>query len=140
MCIRDRANLFPGGDVDYFSFSGNAGDRVYAATMTSFSANASSDSQLRLIASDGTTEIEFDDDDGSFGSLASSIAGATLPGSGTFYLRVNHFTTATGQLRPYYLYLRLQSGSPTHENEPKDTPDTTLTHTNTDTIWTRPVS
>lgn len=117
-------NIFPNGDVDYFSFTGNAGDRVYAATMTSFSANASADSQLRLIASDGVTEIEFDDDDGSLGLLSSSIAGATLPSAGTYYLRVNHFTAATGQLRPYYLYLRLQSGSPTPETESNDTPAT----------------
>ncbi len=34
-------NVYPNGDQDYFSFSGNAGDRVYAAMMTSFSANAS---------------------------------------------------------------------------------------------------
>ncbi len=118
------ANIFPATDVDYFSFTGNAGDRVYAAVMTSFSANSSSDSQLRLYASDGTTEIEFDDDDGTFGGLASSIAGATLPSAGVYYLRVNHFTASTGQLRPYYLYLRLQNGSPTAEIEANDTPAT----------------
>ncbi|MCB9141397.1 MAG: proprotein convertase P-domain-containing protein [Anaerolineales bacterium] len=116
-------NIYPNGDVDYFSFTGSAGDRVYAATMTSFSANASSDSQLRLYASDGTTVIEFDDDDGSFGSLSSSIAGATLPADGTYYLAVNHFS-ATNQLRPYHLHLRVQSGSPVPESEPNDTPPT----------------
>ena len=116
-------NIYPNADVDYFSFTGAAGDRVYAAVMTSFSASGSTDSQLRLYASDGTTEIEFDDDDGSFGSLSSSIAGATLPAGGTYYLRVNHFS-ATGQLRPYHLHLRVQSGSPTPEVESNDTPAT----------------
>ena len=116
-------NVFPNGDQDYFSFSGNAGDRVYAATMTSFSASASVDSYLTLFASDGTTVIEDDNDNGSFGSTSSSIAGATLPASGTYYLQVRH-NSATNQLRPYRLHLRVQSGSPVAETEPNETPAT----------------
>ena len=118
-----RASVYPNADVDFYSFSANAGDRIYAAVMTSFSANATSDSQLRLLASDGTTSIEFDDDNGSFGSLSSSIAGATIPTSGTYFLQVNHFS-ATNQLRPYELHLQVQSGSPTPEVEANDTPAT----------------
>ncbi|MFN7961132.1 MAG: IPTL-CTERM sorting domain-containing protein [Thermoanaerobaculia bacterium] len=118
-----RANIFPNGDIDFFSFTAGAGDRVYAATMTSFSANASSDSQLDVIASDGTTSLEFDDDDGSLGGLSSSIAGVTIPSAGTYYLRVKHFS-ATNQLRPYDLHLRVQSGTPTAEVEPNNTPAT----------------
>ncbi len=112
-------NIYPNGDLDYFAFTANTGDRVYAAVMTSGSANASTDSQLELFSIDGTTSLEFDDDDGSFGGLASSIAGAVLPGPGTFYLRVRHFS-ATNQLRPYRLYVRVQSGAPTGELEPND--------------------
>ena len=112
-----QGNIFGNGDVDFFSFTAAAGDRIYAAVMTSASANASTDSQLRLLASDGTTEIEFDDDDGSLGGLSSSIAGATIPAAGTYYLRVNHFTAASGQLRPYGLYLRRATGAPTAEVE-----------------------
>src|SRR5215468_8672828 len=46
-----RANIMPVGDNDYFQFTGNAGDRVYAATMTqaSVSATASSDTWLYLL-------------------------------------------------------------------------------------------
>lgn len=117
------ASVYPNADVDFYSFSAAAGDRIYAAVMSSFSANASSDSQLRLLASDGTTSIEFDDDDGSFGGLSSSIAGATIPSAGTYFLQVNHFSL-TGQLRPYELHLRVQSGSPVAETEPNDTPAT----------------
>ncbi|MBP7600687.1 MAG: hypothetical protein KA750_05045, partial [Thermoflexales bacterium] len=58
-----RASIFITGDVDYYAFRALAGDRVYAATMTSFSP-AQSDSVLRLIASDGVTVIESDDNDG----------------------------------------------------------------------------
>lgn len=31
-----RANIFPNPDEDYFSFTAQAGDRIYAATMTAF--------------------------------------------------------------------------------------------------------
>ncbi|MGE0641810.1 MAG: hypothetical protein AB7P46_16210, partial [Thermoanaerobaculia bacterium] len=33
-----RANLFPPGDIDFFSFTAAAGDRIYAAIMSSGSA------------------------------------------------------------------------------------------------------
>jgi uncharacterized repeat protein (TIGR01451 family) len=119
-----RASLFPSGDIDFYAFTANAGDRVYAATMTSFSAGNSTDSQLTLLASDGTTVIEFDDDNGSFAGLSSSIAGATIPTTGTYFLKVNDFTAGTATERSYELHLRVQSGAPTPEVESNDTPAT----------------
>ncbi|MBL8299140.1 MAG: DUF11 domain-containing protein [Rhodanobacteraceae bacterium] len=119
-----RANLYPNGDNDFFSFQANAGDRVYAALMTSASAGNSTDSQLRLFASDGTTVLEFDDDNGSFAALSSTIAGTTIPTTGTYYLRVNDFTAGTTSQRSYELHFRLQSGTPTPEVESNDTPAT----------------
>ena len=62
---------------------------------------------------DGTTVIEFDDDNGSLAGLSSSIAGATIPITGTYYIKVNDFTAGTTSERPYELHLRVQSGSPT---------------------------
>jgi subtilisin-like proprotein convertase family protein len=118
-----QGNAFPNGDVDYYSFTGSAGDRVYAAVVASASASGTNDSQLTLLGTDGTTVVEFDDDNGSFGSLSSSIAGATLTAAGTYYLKVNHFS-ATGQLRGYRLYLQLRNGAATPESEPNDTPAT----------------
>lgn len=115
-----RGSVFPNADVDVYSFTAAAGDKVYAAVQTSFSSNGSTDSQLRLFASDGITLIEFDNDDGTFGSLSSSIAGAVIPSSGTYYLEVK-YNTATTQLRGYDLYLKVQSGSPTPEVESNDT-------------------
>ena len=119
-----RGNLFPNGDVDFYSFTAAAGDRLYAATMTSFSAGSSTDSQMTLLASDGTTVIEFDDDNGSFAGLSSSIAGAVIPTAGTYYIRINDFTAGTTSERPYELHFRLQSGAPTPEVESNDTPAT----------------
>ena len=119
-----RGNLYPNGDIDYFSFTANAGDRVYAAVMTSFSAGSATDSQLTLLAADGTTVIEFDDDNGSFAGLSSTIAGSLIPTTGTYYLRVNNFTAGTTSMRGYELHFRIQSGAPTPEAEPNDTPAT----------------
>jgi predicted dehydrogenase len=83
---RVRASSFPVGDVDHYRFTAEAGDRVFAATMTLASASGSNDSRLRLLGSDGTTLIEEDDDDGSLGPLSSTIAGAEIPAAGTYYL------------------------------------------------------
>ncbi|MBK8988770.1 MAG: proprotein convertase P-domain-containing protein [Chloroflexi bacterium] len=116
-----RGNTFPAGDLDYFSFTGNAGDRVYAATMTVFSPG-STDSTLTLFDTDGTTVIEVDVNDGSFAASSSSIAGATLPAAGTYYLQVRS-TTATTTMRPYDLYFQLRSGSPVAETEPNNASD-----------------
>ena len=118
-----EGNIYPNADVDYYAFTAQAGDKLYAATMTSFSANGNFDSNLRLFDTDGTTLIEFDNSDGTFGAASSSIAGATLVSGGTYYLEVRH-NLATAQLRPYYLYFRLQRGTPTPEVEPNNTPAT----------------
>ena len=116
-------NVYPNGDLDYYSFQASVGDRVYAATMTSFSANASSDSVLDLLASDGSTVLESDNDNGSMGGLSSSLAGTLIPSDGTYYLQVRH-NSATSQLRPYHLHLRVQNGTPAAEVEPNGSPET----------------
>ncbi|MCX7562549.1 choice-of-anchor D domain-containing protein [Xanthomonadaceae bacterium XH05] len=118
-----RADVWPAADVDVYAIQANAGDRIYAATMTSFTSSGNVDTQLRVLASDGTTVIELDEDDGSMAAQSSSIAGATLPATGTYYLQVNAFSTTT-TIRPYELHYRLQSGTPTPEVEPNDTPAT----------------
>jgi subtilisin-like proprotein convertase family protein len=108
----------PAGDYDYFSFTANAGDRVYAAVQTQWS-NASGDSRLDVMASDGTTSLEFDDDNGSFSSLASAIGGTIIPAAGTYYVRVYGYS-ATTVITPYYLHVRVQSGTPAPEVEPNN--------------------
>ena len=113
--------IYPNGDIDFYSFTANAGDRVYIGTTTSFSAGNSTDSQLTLLASDGTTVIETDNDNGTFAALSSSIAGATIPTTGTYYIKVNDFTAGTTSERPYDLYLQVQTAAPTPEVEPNDT-------------------
>lgn len=117
--VRMRGNIFPANDVDWYSFDAAAGDRVYAAVITSFDASSSGDSVLTLYRSDGTTVIEEDNNDGTFNASSSSIAGAEIPEEGTYFLRVRH-DVATGTLRPYDLYVQVRSGAPVSEVEPND--------------------
>lgn len=129
--VRVRADLYrapfsAGVDVDVYSFAATAGDRVYAATMTGFSAG-STDTILDILAPDGTTIIETDEEDGQVSRSASNIAGTVLTTTGTHYVRVLQFTRTSleGTIRPYDLYVRVLSGSPTAETEPNNNDGTT---------------
>ncbi len=114
---RIRGFAVPGTpDVDYFSFTAAAGDRVYAAVMTAFSPSTNSLLDLR----DSTDAVvETDLDDGQFSTSSSSIAGRLIVTPGTYYWRVRENGTST--IRPYYLYFAIRSGSPTAEVEPNNT-------------------
>ena len=120
-----KGNVFPVDDLDFYSFSATAGDRVYAAVQTTFDASASGDSVLDLVDTDGTTVIETDLNDGMFGASSSSLAGALIPISGTYLLRVRHNVT-TGTIRPYSLHFRLMSGVPDAEIEPNNSATTAM--------------
>jgi hypothetical protein len=120
---RIRANLLAAGDVDYYRFDAHAGERVFAAVVTSGSAGVSNDSVLALLGSDGATVIERDDNDGSQGPLSSSIAGATIPSDGVYYLRVSDNGGAARAEEPYDLYLQLRAGEPAAEVGSNDKPE-----------------
>ncbi|MFD3162722.1 proprotein convertase P-domain-containing protein [Herpetosiphon sp. NSE202] len=113
-----RANIWA-GDVDFYSIQLAAGERLSAATMTGASASNNVDSTLTFYAPNGTTVIEFDNDDGQIGTSASVISSAPVTATATYYLRVN--STATGHIRYYDLHVRILSGAPTVEQEPNDT-------------------
>lgn len=99
-----EANAYTLGDVyhgfltasdnDYVVFTANSGDVLVAATDADGSDTV--DTLIDLIAADGTTIIETDDDDGP-GTY--SLITRTLTASGTYYLRVRPFTTATGNYK-----------------------------------------
>jgi uncharacterized repeat protein (TIGR01451 family) len=120
---RIKGTIFPAADLDFYSFTAAAGDRIYAATQTLFDASASGDTTLQLIASDGATVIEADNNDGTFNASSASLAGVLIPSPGTYFLRVAH-NAGTGTVRPYFLYFRQQSAAPTAETEPNQTPAT----------------
>ncbi|MBI4749463.1 MAG: pre-peptidase C-terminal domain-containing protein [Acidobacteria bacterium] len=113
--------ISPAADQDFFSFSATAGSRVWAYVDTGSppaQVGTSRDSQLRLFDTDGTTEIEFDDDDASGNGgdgveesgLASCIAGRTILATGTYFLRVNAFSAAA-IINPCTLYVVVTSTS-----------------------------
>ena len=80
-------NIEVGGDTDWFQFTAVAGvDYVFETALTSLH-----DSKLALYASDGTTQLESDDDGGR--GTASRI-NWTAPASGTYYLEVRAFSTS----------------------------------------------
>ena len=88
----------------------------------------SRDTVIDLLAADGTTVIENDDDDGTGNGgdgtietgLASIIAGRTLTTGGTYFIRVHAFT-ATGIINPYRLFVSLTNVAATAEVEANDT-------------------
>ena len=113
--------ISPANDFDFFSFSATAGSRVWAYVDTGSppaQVGNSRDSQVRLFDTDGTTLIEFDDDDASGNGgdgtqetgLASCIAGRTIPATGTYFLRVNDFSTSA-TINPCTMYVVVTSTS-----------------------------
>ena len=125
-------SLKPGGDVDFWRIDGvPAGSRIWVSTDSGGTQNAgatSRDTVLDLIAADGITEIEGDDDDGTGNgadgtietALASAIAGRTLVAGGTYYIRVAAFS-ATAIVDPYKLYVVVTSVAATPEAEANNT-------------------
>jgi subtilisin-like proprotein convertase family protein len=105
-----RANIFPAGDIDYYSFTAATGDRVYAFTATTIAAD-SDDTVLTLYTADGVTVIESDDDSGGLGPETSTIASTALPANGTYYISVSG-GSASVTVRPYVFFFELQHGTP----------------------------
>ena len=125
------AAINPGGDFDFYTFTAPAGSRVWIETDTGGTQNAgatSRDTVVDLLAADGTTVIENDDDDGTGNGgdgtnetgLASIIAGATLTTGGTYFIRVQAFSV-TGIINPYRLFVSLTNVAATAEVEANDT-------------------
>lgn len=104
--------------MDAYSLTAGADYRIYAATMTGFS-GSSADTLKDVIASDRTTMLEADVEDGAIGS-ASSIAGTVLATARSYYSK--QFSTASfpGTIGSYDIYMRVLSESPIPELKPND--------------------
>jgi hypothetical protein len=118
------------GDQDFFSFTAPAGARVWAYVDTGgaqFPGATSRDSVLTLVASDQTTILESDDDDGVGNGgdtivetgFASAITGHPLPAPGTYYLGIREWANS-GTLSPYRLYLVVTTTDPAADSESLD--------------------
>lgn len=121
----------PAGDVDYFSFTATAGQRLWLSIDTGVPAlpgSTTRDSVVEVYGPDGAL-LERDDDDGTgngrgatvLSSEASLIAGLPLAGSGTYLVRVSA-RAAAATLRPYALIAALAPATAAPEIEPNDTP------------------
>ncbi|RKX24102.1 MAG: hypothetical protein DRP45_08960, partial [Candidatus Zixiibacteriota bacterium] len=104
--------ICPGGDLDYFTFSGNAGDTIVADINARVN-GSQLDSVLVLLDSDGVTELA-SNDDAQPGSL-DSLLGYTLPSDGTYYLKVRDYNHPSyGDSTYYYdLSLSVDNSTPT---------------------------
>ena len=115
------------GDVDVWSFIAPANAKVWLLVDTGNPfPDTSADTVVDLIAPDGTTVLESDDDDGTGtggdatneSSLASAIAGRTLVAGGRYYIRVQAFSESA-VINPYRLLVVVtRAGVP--EVEPND--------------------
>jgi len=118
------------GDVDWYSFTAPAGARIWLSVDTGVAGPAGSrDSVVSLVAPDGSTVIETDDDDGTGNgrdfniesSDASIIAGRMVPAAGTYFARVE--AKVPGQaIDGYSLLLGVTTAAPMAEIEPNDCP------------------
>lgn len=118
------------GDVDYWAITGNVGDRVYAWAHNGGTANSFTDNELRFYAADGSTLIEYDDDDGEgagasgtidlyyfvTSTTSAAIAGAKLTSNGTHYLEVS-IPTATGTQHKYRMHIGVEPADRTPQAE-----------------------
>jgi subtilisin-like proprotein convertase family protein len=114
---RVRGNLFA-GDLDYYQFFAQAGERIFANTVTAGSSNGSAADTVLAIRNGEGVAIEEDDNDGSQLGKASSIAGFEITETGLYYLRVSN--AGASFVTPYDLYLQLRSGPLPAEVEPNN--------------------
>jgi hypothetical protein len=128
----EGATINPGGDLDFFTITGvPAGARIWIETDTGGTQGGgatSRDTVIDLLAADGTTVVENDDDDGTGNGadgtietgLASIISGRTLTAGGTYFIRVRAFS-ATSIINPYALSIVVTNFAGTAEVEANNT-------------------
>ncbi|HKP86800.1 MAG TPA: HYR domain-containing protein, partial [Blastocatellia bacterium] len=130
-CAVVSGAINPAGDADFFSFTAPAGSKIWILADTGGTQNAganSRDSFIDLLASDGATVIESDDDDGTGNggdgtveaTVSSIIGGRTLAAGGTYFIRVTGFGSAD-IINPYRLFVVLTNAAAIAEVEANDT-------------------
>lgn len=122
------------GDEDWWAISGGTGDRVYAWANNGGTSNSTLDADMAFIAADGSSLIEFDDEDADgadapiedlrfiYSTSSPVIAGAQLTSNGTHYLQVTK-QNATGTIHRYRMHIGVEPANrnPLLECEPNDT-------------------
>lgn len=105
--------ICPPGDIDYYQFAGQAGDRIGLAVDASSTINSSLDSYLFLLDADGASVLA-ENDDLVHQVVHDSFISYTLPYSGTFYVKLRAWDhpSAGGPDYPYRLYLSRSDQAP----------------------------
>lgn len=117
-----------GGDVDYFRFDAEAG---YAYTIETFELGSGSDTYMYLLGTDGTSELDRNDDGGE--GYASRIR-YEVTMDGTYYVRIRHYAPAgTGTYRITLSREQVSTGS-------DDRPDSIGDVTDNDLLSATPLS
>jgi putative hemolysin len=97
-------NICAAGDVDYYAFTGSAGDLV-VVDIDARTMNSTLDSYLHLYDTDGVSQLTYNDDHDDLDSYLEYI----LPADGTYYLMVRDFSHPNEGGTDYYYTLRLIS-------------------------------
>lgn len=123
------ADICPGGDYDFYRFTGTAGDRVVisidAATNSSWL-----DSYIFLIDSDGGSVLSQNDDEIP-GEVTDSHLGYQLPHDGTYYIKVKAWNHPSVGGTNYYYTIHLLTDD--------TNPSATITLPDNET-WMNPVT
>lgn len=108
-------SICPPGDLDYFVFQGQAGQKISADVDAVGAGNGSQlDGYLFLLAEDGRSQLAEHDDEVLF-EVQDPHLGFTLPYSGTYYLKLRAWDhpTAGGEAYTYTLHLITDDSPPT---------------------------
>jgi len=106
--ILPYATIDPSGDVDYYSFAGNAGDSVKIYIDY---AGSSLDAKISLYDSLATMLIEVNE----YGAQLPEVILYELPANGTYYIKVENIITGGGPDYTYLLGLQLKGYGDPHE-------------------------
>ena len=112
-----EGEICPGGDVDYYSFTGQAGQRI-VVNIDAESIGSKLDSYLVLYDTDGTTVLAEHDDE-IYAQLRDSLLVYQLSKNGTYYVKTrawNHPTAGSdNQDYSYTIRLVVDEGNPVVE-------------------------
>ncbi len=116
-----QSGISPAGEIDFWRTPGAAAGELIFAYVDTSSSNLSTDSVLDVLANDGTTVIESDNDDGP--GLSSVIAGAIVPQDGDIFFRITE--SGNNETMGYRLFQAvLDPADSVSELEPNNTPAT----------------
>ena len=99
-----NATICPAGDLDYYKFTGLAGERI-SASVSAISLGSSMDPVLTLYDTNGSLMTE--NDDKVLYQDQDSLLGAVLPYTGTYYLKVKAWDYPGSGGQSYFYTLRL---------------------------------